>query len=135
RRVCHHDMVAQCAVMADVNICHEKVMVPDSRMPAATLRTSMDVDVFAEHVVIADCEKRLFTFELQILWLKADRCKWVKLVVLPDCGWPFDNHVGFKAATLSDLHTGTDAAIWANRYAVTNLSLGAHNGRRVNHGC
>jgi len=68
-------------------------MIPDSRVPATALSASMDVYVFAENVVIADCKKGFFAFEFQILRLKTDRSERIKVITVPDRGWTFDNHM------------------------------------------
>ena len=67
RRIRHDDVTAERAVVADVRVRHQKIVIADSRMSAASLRSAMDVHVFAKDVVMADRQERLFAFKLQIL--------------------------------------------------------------------
>src|SRR5215471_3972368 len=81
RRIRHYDVISQRTVVADVRVCHQIIMISDSCVTAATLRTPMDVHVFAEHIVIADREKRLLASKFQILSLKTDRAERIKMVI------------------------------------------------------
>ena len=104
-------------------------------MPAAAIRASMNIHVFANDVVIANREKSLFALEFQILRLKADGSERIEAIVLADCGWPFHDNVRIEPATLSDLHTIANPAIRTNRYVLSDVRLRADNGGGVNHGC
>jgi len=110
-------------------------MIPDSCVTAATLCTPMNVHVFAEHIVIADREKRLLALEFQILRLKTDRPEGVKVIVVANLCWPFYNNMRFETAALPDLDSRTDPTIRPNGYIVTDFSLWTYNGGRMNHGC
>src|SRR5262245_52335503 len=93
RRIGEDNVISQDAVMADVGVCHEIIMIPDSCVTAATLCTPMNVHVFAEHIVIADREQGLLALELQILRLKTDRPEGVKMIVVANLCSPFYNNM------------------------------------------
>jgi hypothetical protein len=135
RGIGHDDVVAQRAVMADVRVCHQKIMVPDSRVPTTALGPSMDVYVFAKNVVVADCKEGFFAFEFQILWLKTDCSERIEMIVIADDRRTFDNYMRLEMASVSDSHSSAHAAVRPNRHIMTDLSLGTYNRSRMDHGC
>ena len=54
RGVRHDDLVAQMAIMRDVDVGHEKIMVADRRLSSAEDGASIDGDVFAQNIIIPD---------------------------------------------------------------------------------
>jgi hypothetical protein len=129
------DIISNLAVMSDVNVRHQKIVIADSGVSAATLRTSMNVDVFTKDIVITDREKRFFTLEFQVLWLQTDRSERKEVVVLTNYGRPLNDDVRIEAAPVSDFDAITYAAIRTDRNIGADFCLRTHNGSWVNHGC
>lgn len=63
-RIGDGDVAAQCAVMRDMHISHEQVVIPDPGDSAASHRTHVHCDKLAEHVSFTHLEVSLLTFEL-----------------------------------------------------------------------
>src|SRR5262245_9578538 len=82
RGIRQNGVISQRAVMADMDVCHQIVMIPDACTAAAALRTPMNVDVFAEYIMISDRKERLLALELQVLRLETDRPEGIKMVLL-----------------------------------------------------
>src|SRR5438552_2370800 len=135
RGISHDDVITENAVVPDMHVRHQKIMVPDSGAAAAAFRAAMEVDVFAKDIVIADGEKRVFAFELQVLRLQADGSKRIELIILPDRCRTFDDHVRFEAAPAADLHPASDAAKRPNVNISADVSFRADHRIRPNHGC
>src|SRR6267154_258834 len=68
-RVRHDDVVTENAVVADVGICHQKIVIADASVSAATFRSPVNVYVLSKNIVLADGEKGFFAPVLQILGL------------------------------------------------------------------
>ena len=135
RRIGQNNVIAEQAVMTDMNICHQEIVIADPRLPAASFSASMNIHVFAEYVVVSDSQKRIFTLEFQVLWLKADSSKRIELIVIADRCWSLNHDVRFEAAAVSDFYSGTNSAKRPNDDVLTNFRLWTHYGSRMNHGC
>jgi hypothetical protein len=128
-------VVTDLAVMTDVYVSHQEVMIPNARTTATAFGPTMNVYVLSKNVVISNYEKRLFAFEFQILRRQSDGSKGVELIVVADRGGTLNHHMGFEAASVSDLHTTANTAIRPNAHVGTQFSFRADNCRRMNHGC
>src|SRR5688572_12875548 len=71
-RIRHDDVIAEHAVMADVRVRHEKIVIADFRVAAAPFGAAMDIHVLAKDIMVSDRQERLLTLELQILRLKTN---------------------------------------------------------------
>src|SRR5437762_1203597 len=97
-----------------MDVRHKEIMIPDSCVPTAAFCSAVNIHVFAKDVVVAYRKKRFFAFELEVLRLESDGSEGVELIVLADRRRPFDDHVGFEAATISNLHAAADTAVRAD---------------------
>jgi hypothetical protein len=112
---------------------HEEVVIPDLRMAAATLRSSMNIYIFAKNVVRADREKRVLAMEFQILWRQADRGVWKKAVVCSDGRGTFDDYVRLQPASGGNPNAFANPAVGTDEDVCVDLRFGADNGGGVNH--
>ena len=134
-RVRHNDVIPQLAVVTDMRVGHQEIVIADPRYPTAPLGAAMNIDIFTKDVVMADREKRIFTLEFEILGLKTDGRKRIKLVALADFRGAFDDDVRLETAALPDVDARTDRAIRADPDLISDHRLGTDNRRRMNHGC
>src|SRR5205814_8132290 len=72
RRVRHDDVAAEHAVVPNMRVRHQKIVISDSRVAATALCAAMDIHVLAKNVVMADREECFLAFELEILGLQPD---------------------------------------------------------------
>src|SRR5437762_9464714 len=110
-----------------MDVCHKEIMIPDSCVPTAAFCSAVNIHILAKDVVVAYRKKRFFAFELEVLRLESDGSEWVELIVLADRRGPVDDHVGFEAATLSNLHTVADAAVRPDAHIGAEFRFGADN--------
>ena len=65
--ICHHDLVAQPAVMGDMRIRHEEIVVADARHAFIMSRAAVHRDGFAKYIAVADLEPRRLAFVFLVL--------------------------------------------------------------------
>jgi hypothetical protein len=118
-----------------MRVRHDEIVISNSRIPAAPDSSAMDIHVFPKDVVITDREKRFLAFEFQVLRLKTDRCKRIKLIGVADRRRAFNNNVRFETATVADLNTRSDSAVRPNPNIIPDLRFRTDNRRRMDHGC
>src|SRR5260370_351293 len=81
---------------------------------AAAHSSTVHGHIFADDVVIADLQPRLFAFVFQVLGFEADGGKWEDAVVRADLAGAVHDDMGDEFAILSQLHIGSDYAERAN---------------------
>ena len=106
-------VVANLGVVADVGTLHEHVLVADDGLPAGVCGT-VDDNVFADDVAIADDALRLLAAELKVLWQGADDSSLVHLVALA------------HACAATDADEGEDDAVVAYLHVVLNVNEGVY---------
>jgi len=132
RPIGHDDMASQDAIVGNVRTHHEKIMIADSRVRAATQCASMNVDVLAKLIVRTDGQKGLFTMEFQILGLNADHAKRKKAIGGSDYCRPFYDDMGIQLTIIANRNVVAYAAIWANLDCGANHGSGRNDGSGVN---
>ena len=140
--ISHDHIVGDSAVMRDVGIRHDQAVASHARNATSARRAAVDRYTFANHVVVADFESRLFAFELQVLRLETYGCKRKNPIVVADCCWTTQHHVRDELAVLPHNYIFTDNAERANNTGIRNLRSGiddrgwvkasAHAGRFTN---
>jgi hypothetical protein len=60
----HNDVVSQDAVVGDMTVSHEKIVVADYGDPVSPLRASVEAHEFPEHTAVADLQKGRLSFIL-----------------------------------------------------------------------
>jgi hypothetical protein len=83
-RVAENRRAADPAVVRDVRIGHEQVVVADGGQAASANRAAMDRHELTEHVVMADDEARRFAAVLDVLRCEANRRQRRDVVVIAD---------------------------------------------------
>ena len=68
--VAEENPVADEAVVSDVGVCHEDVVVPDRRQAAPAAGSAVHGHALAEDVAVADQQPRMLAAELEILRIR-----------------------------------------------------------------
>ena len=121
RRVAEDGVVADVAVVGDVDVGHEDVAIADRRHAAAAARAAVDRHELAEDVAPADHEARLLAAKLQVLRNQPDRRERVDLRIVADLGPAVDDRRGADPAVRADAHVGADRRVRADRRALADL--------------
>src|SRR5262249_11621552 len=123
---------AKLAIVRDVGLGHEQVVVPDARDSSSSCRPAMYGDKLANMVPLADLNRRRFTGVLKVLRGESDRGKREDVSVGADTCFAIDDSMRLKANAVGQLNLiahstkGTDMTIFAD------LRRGAKDGGRMN---
>jgi len=74
------------AIVGDVRIGHEKIVVPDARDAASARRATAHCAEFAEAIAIANDDFGVLAAEFQVLRIAAHRAERIENVFAPDAG-------------------------------------------------
>jgi hypothetical protein len=110
-RVGHDDVIAQLAVMGDMAVRHQQVVIADDGDADVGAGRPINRNVFPDRVMIADNDPRLLASELEILGGAAERCELRDSAFLTDIGMGFDDYVGADTGIFPDRYIGTDNRI------------------------
>ena len=61
--IAHNDIVAELAIVGDMAICHDQVVIADFRDKPACFRSAVQGCEFPDIIVVADDEFAFFTME------------------------------------------------------------------------
>lgn len=125
-------VVADMAVMRHMGIRHEEVAASDGGESFILRRTDRHRAVFADHVVVADNEARVFAAVLLVLRVAADARACIDHIALADNGAALNHDVAAKHGAGADLHFGPDKAEGADDDVVGDFSFGSNNGAGMN---
>src|SRR5690606_23360811 len=114
-----HAMAADDAVVRDMRIGEEPVVVADAGAAAAVAGAAVDGGELADDVAVADLEPDALAAVLLVLRLAADRGMAVEMVVAADAGGAVDAAMRADAGAVADLDIGTDVGEGADRNAIT----------------
>ena len=89
-------------------------MAADPRHTAALGGAAVHRYIFAEDIVAADFQPRLFTFIGQVLGFAANRAKRKEAVVRPDFRGAVDHNMRNQFAVFPQFHARAHNAIWPN---------------------
>src|SRR5262249_29243822 len=117
-------VVADVAVVGDVDVAHEQVAITDSGHAATAVRAAVDGDELAEDVLTPDRQPRLLASILQILRRLTDRREWIDLAVVADVGPPLDDRRGADAAVRADPRVRADDRVRTDAGARADLGAG-----------
>src|SRR5258708_32754385 len=134
RTVGHDDTVAQPAVVRDVGIGHEQVVVADPRDALVVSGAAIDGAALPEHVPLADLQPRRLTLVFLVLRRVTDRGELEELVVGTDRRQAGDDHVRTDAGTRPDAHARSDDREGADLDVGGELGLRRDYRVRVDHG-
>ncbi len=113
-RIRHDDVVADLAVMRDVGVSHDEVVIAESGATTPFRCSPIDGNELSNLVVIADFKASGFTRVANILRSQTDRSELVEAVVRADFGFAFDHHVRDQMAACAKFYIGSDDAIGAD---------------------
>ncbi len=116
-------VVANRGIVADMGIGHDQRVAADPCHSAALGRASVDGHTFANDVLVANLDTRIFSAEAQVLRLDADGAKRKEPVTGADLCRAVDDNVRDQFATLSQFHIRTHDTIGADRTRGWNLCL------------
>ncbi len=135
RRVRPEDgVVADAAIVRDVNVGHEHVAVADHRDAAAAARAAVDGDELAEDVPRPDHEPGGLALVLEILRREADRRERIDLGPIADLGPPVDHRRCADLAIRADAHVRPDARVRTDDGPLANRRARMHDGARIDVG-
>ena len=134
-------MVANDAIVGNVSVDHQKVVVSNFGDTASLDRAAMDRDTLPDSVAIAYFHDGWFSGVLQILVVFSDRGERVDCVVSTNAGVPTDDNVRLKDGALANPDVTTYTAIGTNANASPddgtffNNRTRVDDSRFVNHKC
>jgi len=128
------DVAPDDAVVSDVYVHHEEIVIANLRMSAAPLCSPMDIHELAKYVMGTDCQECLFAFELEILRWKSDGPEREEMIVITDRRRTFDDHVGIESAATPDVNPAPDATIRPNENVGSHPGFWTDDGRGMDHG-
>ena len=96
-------MVAHDAIMSDMGIGHDPVVVADERDARILDRPAIDRRVLANRIAIADLEPGILAVVFLVLRVVANRRERKDVVIATDRRRPLDDHVRLDARSAADL--------------------------------
>jgi hypothetical protein len=112
--------------MSNMSVCHDEVVVADSRNTAASRGPSMDRHMLTDDVIVADAHLGRLSAVSDILRRKTYGDKRIDLVPLTDAGPSFDHHMRTYARSGTDTHLWANDRIGSNDDIFRELNLGIH---------
>ena len=134
RAIGNNDVVAQLRIVADVTVCHQKIMRTDNGLAVRPGR-AMHRDMFAEDIVGADAQTRRFVLVFQILRRIADDAPGVEFIVRTDFGDASQINVWPDDAMHAEFHARANHGIWPDAGGRIQPGLRMNDGGRMDHFC
>jgi len=125
-------MVSQLAVVRDMAVRHDQIVVAEDGDADVGGRRAVDGDEFADGVEVADDHPRLFTAEFQILRGRADRAELKDAAAFADAGVIVNDGVRTDHGVFADDHVAADDAVRADFHAFCQLGVGRDDGGGMN---
>jgi len=126
------DVVAQNAVMRNMNISHDPVVAAYLCDALITRRTNVDGAKLANGVAVANVQSARFTRIFFILRNRTDGVELKNFVVGTDNGVAFNHAVRTNRGARADLDMRADHGVWANTRRAVNLRVGIDKRSGVN---
>ncbi|MNC05431.1 hypothetical protein D3C75_529030 [compost metagenome] len=131
--VVHQDaVVANHAVVADVGIGHDQVVIAQGRFRTILDGATVDRHAFTDDVVITNHQAGFLALVLQVRRVLTHRGKLVDAIVLADSGRALEDHVRPDDCPLADFHTCADDRPRADLDAVSQNGCRIDDCTRVN---
>ena len=124
-------MVTHNTLVAAVRMNKEIVVRTDNRAQVRCGGT-VDIAVFAEHIVITHFQRRRLTGILQILSLRADGAEREELVPLAELRRATDYHMTVQHTAGAQLHMRSHHTIRPNLHVICNFASRVNNSCRMN---
>src|SRR3954471_21991773 len=126
-----YGVIADMAVVRDVCVRHEHVVVSYGRDPSTALGPAVNGHELAKHISIADEELGRLAVKLQILRNQPDRHERKDLVSVANLGRPIDHRGGADAAIASETDMLPDHGMRTDYGALPYHRVGVHDGARI----
>jgi hypothetical protein len=124
-------MVANYAIVRDVSVDHQEVIVSDLGDAATLNRAAMDRHALQDSVAITYAYERRFPSVFHVLVVFANRSEGINYVVSTNARMPAYNDVGLEYRAFTNPGMVADAAIGANADASANDSALFNNCGRI----
>ena len=129
RRAVGNDVaIAKPAIMRDMAIHHQKVMIADPRDHSAARRARIERRILPNRIVIPYVQLARLSFVLQILRRRAHAGEWKDNIAFPQRCAPFDGYMGLDLGPLADLNSRSDDRVRPH------LDLGIQFGAAIDDG-
>jgi len=125
-------VVAEYAVVANMHIGHQQVVITDGGFAAILHGAPVNGDPFTDNVVITDHQSRGLAFVFQIGSVLPHGGELVDVVVLADAGGALDHHMGGNHCSRADFDIGPDNGPGAHFHIGCQPGLGMDYGGRIN---
>ena len=128
RGIAENRVVADVAIVRNVRVGHEHVVVADVGDAAAPFGAAMNRHEFAKHVAIADDQLGRLAVKLQILRDQPDRRERKDLVAVADFRRPLDDRRCADAAVAAKPHVLPDHGVRTDHAAGADDRVGMDDG-------
>ncbi len=132
RGVGHDAAIAHHAVVRNVGVGHQQIVVADGRDALVLNRAAMDGDEFADDVTVADLQSGRLTGVLLVLAILAHRRKLINSIVPADAGRPLEHHMRTDDGTGTYLHARSDNGKRPDADVVGQYRIGIDEGAGMN---
>src|SRR6185436_10375597 len=126
-------LAADLAVVRDVRIGHDPVLVCQPRDADVLRGAAADGDVLADGVVVADLDRSRLVGVLLVLRRRAERGEVEDLVALADPHRPVEHDVRADPGALAHLHFRADHRVRADGHVAAELRARVDDRGRVDH--
>ena len=106
--------IADDAIVGDMTLHHQKVLITDSRDHAAARSAGIERDIFANRIAIANQELARLAFVFKILGDGADAGEGKDHILFAECGSTLNNHMRRDFCAFANAHLGANYTIGAN---------------------
>ena len=127
-------VAADYAVVREMAVSHNPVIVADARFADAGYRAGVERSKFADGVAVADNQPRGFAAVFFVLRLCAQTGKLENAVVFADLGMPFNHGVRADFGVRANLDVFADNAVRTHGNAAVQLCFGVDDGGGVDSG-
>ena len=111
-------LVADDAVVCDVDVGHDPVVVPHPGFPGVLNRAAIDRAVFPDGIAVADHQFRHLAGVFLVLGIFTDGRELKDVIVLADDTGPLQHDMGFDSRTRPDLNVRADDAVGTDRHVL-----------------
>ncbi len=123
-RICHYGVIPNDAVMGNMHIRHDPIVVTDTGYATTLGRATIDRDKLTNGIIVANFQPSRFARVFFILWRTTDRRMCVNLVTRANPSWAFNNAMCANTATSANMHVSSNNRIRANVDARVNTGAG-----------
>jgi hypothetical protein len=129
--ICHDDVVSHDAVMGDVTVGHQKIIVSNNGNSMTSPRSAVQAHKLPEYIIIADFEIGRFPLVFEVLRIGSDRTVTIKTAPFPDAGPAMNANMRIQNGSRPNRHIRSDDTVGADFGFRGNFTRTVNNGRRV----